>query len=376
LAPLAPFIAHGHDTVTLEQAVTLLALAGDLASGAAPGQADRDARLADDPQAQMVARLRQSGYPAGASASPALAELVAREVAADIAAAMGLPAALESTLRDPSHNLKHDVPPLLTTHLSTHLPTHLPTFLPASVSLTLVADAIELKLPWLAGHSRRVALLAQRAAAMCGLPEAQQRLLVRAALLHSLGRLAIPNAVWQRPARLNSAEREAVASAPYWTSRAAGNVAALAPETQLAAQAFARPGDSDTQSELMQRVLAAAVVRVALGSPRPWRAAHTPAASTALLEAQATSGRLDHAAVRAVSAAAADSPVVTTNQLLSAREIEVLRRISLGQHQKEVARALRLSSAAVRIHIDAIFHKLGSATRPAATLKALRLGLI
>ena len=372
MAPLAPFIAHGHDTVTLEQAVTLLALAGDLASGAAPGQADRDARLADDPQAQMVARLRQSGYPAGASASPALAELVAREVAADIAAAMGLPAALESTLRDPSHDLKHDVPTLL----PTHLPTHLPTFLPATVSLTLVADAIELKLPWLAGHSRRVALLAQRAAAMCGLPEAQQRLLVRAALLHSLGRLAIPNTVWQRPARLNSAERDAVASAPYWTSRAAGHVAALAPETQLAAQAFARPGDSDTQSELMQRVLAAAVVRVALGSPRPWRAAHTPAASTALLEAQATGGRLDHAAVRAVSAAAADSPVVTANQLLSAREIEVLRRISLGQHQKEVARALRLSSVAVRIHIEAIFHKLGSATRPAATLKALGLGLI
>lgn len=62
--------------------------------------------------------------------------------------------------------------------------------------------------------------------------------------------------------------------------------------------------------------------------------------------------------------------------LLSAREIEVLRHISLGETSREAARAMKISPASVRTHVDNIFQKLDAGSRPAATLKALSRGLI
>jgi len=366
---LSPSLDHGHAAVTLEQAVGLLARAGDMALGQPLGCSGQ--------AAQLAARLRWSGRPAAASAGAALQDQVAAEVAGEIAAAIGLPAAIESSLRqvrapsDPAEPHDHaDAAPA--------------PFLPASVSLTLVADAVELQLPWLAGHSRRVAVLAQRAAGVLGLPEAQGRLLVRAALLHGLGRAAVPNPVWQQPHRLAAGERATMPQAPYWTARAAGGIAGLEAEAALAAQAWVRldAGEyarslEDAGPDMVQRVLASAVIHVALRSPRPWRAAYAPAAAAALLEAEAAGGRLDRDAVRAVGAAAGigNAPATATG-ILSAREADVLRRISLGQREREVARALRLSTAAVRIHVDAILDKLGCTTRQGATLKTLTRELI
>ncbi|WP_137172854.1 HD domain-containing phosphohydrolase [Massilia sp. HP4] len=267
-----------------------------------------------------------------------------------------------------------------------------PDFLPVSVPLTLVADMIELKLPWLAGYSRRVAVLAQEAAQLAGLPEAQQRGLARAALLHGIGRAAVANTVWERNGKLSAADWEAVRLVPYWTARAGSHIPGLGPDAQLASHVYERLDGSGYFRSLdagmlgaPQRLLGAAAAQVALRSPRPWRAAHEPAAATALLEAQVTGGRFDRAAVDAVLAAAAGvraapggavgagAPVRAT---LSAREAEVLQRISLGESNKEAARAMRISPSTVRTHVESIFRKLDCSTRAAATLKALTLGLI
>ena len=62
--------------------------------------------------------------------------------------------------------------------------------------------------------------------------------------------------------------------------------------------------------------------------------------------------------------------------LLTERETDVLRRISLGESNKEAARSLELSPSTVRTHVENIFRKLECSTRAAATLKALTLGLI
>jgi len=61
---------------------------------------------------------------------------------------------------------------------------------------------------------------------------------------------------------------------------------------------------------------------------------------------------------------------------LSGREADVLRRISLGESNKEVARALAISPSTVRTHIESVFRKLECSTRAAATLKAFTLGLL
>jgi DNA-binding CsgD family transcriptional regulator len=76
------------------------------------------------------------------------------------------------------------------------------------------------------------------------------------------------------------------------------------------------------------------------------------------------------------AAEARSAPAPARVGLLSARETEVLRHISLGQTSRETARAMKISPANVRAYVDTIFDKLGAASRPAATLKALARGLI
>jgi len=61
---------------------------------------------------------------------------------------------------------------------------------------------------------------------------------------------------------------------------------------------------------------------------------------------------------------------------LSPREIEVLRRVSLGESNKEAALRLGISPSTVRTHLESIFRKLGCKSRAAGTLKASVLGLL
>jgi DNA-binding NarL/FixJ family response regulator len=61
---------------------------------------------------------------------------------------------------------------------------------------------------------------------------------------------------------------------------------------------------------------------------------------------------------------------------LSARETDVLRAISLGASNKEIARELALSPSTVRTHVENVFRKLGCSTRAAATLKGSTMGLL
>jgi HD-GYP domain-containing protein (c-di-GMP phosphodiesterase class II) len=252
------------------------------------------------------------------------------------------------------------------------------------VPMALLADVIELKLPWLAGFSRRVAELARASAAQAGLIALEEKPLVRAALLHGLGRVAVPNAVWDRPGKLDAADWDKVHQAPFWTARAGSQVAAIQVEATLASFAYERLDGSGyfrkARGEAMgmqERVLAVAVAFAGLCSARPWRPPHGAPAAAALLTAQAAAGRFDRQAVEAVIAAAGtQARAPARDGLLSAREAEVLRHVSLGETSRDTARALKISPAAVRSHVDAIFEKLGSSTRPAATLKALARGLI
>jgi len=481
LPPLAPASAslHGHDTVTLAQAMGLLAIVGDLAMGQPIDASTRAARLAARialaaggdavaaAHAHMAARLRWSGSTATATGFATLlgddiggrqamltrtlsAQQAARldqvkhhltplaaihcEVAGDIAAMLGLPAPVEHGLRHLFERvdgngvpavvqyvvLAGDIeiltrahgfsaalamvtrlggvryPAALVAQVAPHAqawlaapdtpeePFLLPDFLQLSVPLTLVADTVELKLPWLAGHSRRVTLLAQGAAHGLGLPDADQRSLTRAALLHGIGRAAVSNNVWERRGKPGSADWEAIRRAPFWTARIGNLIDGIEADAQLASQVHERLDGSGYYRSLdaatlgmPQRLLAAAAVHVALRSPRPWRAAHEPASTRALLEAQVTGGRLDRAAVDAVLAAAATATVLPpAGQVLSVREVDVLQRLSLGETGKDAARAMRISTGAVRTHVESTLDKLGCATRAAATLRALTLGLI
>jgi len=257
------------------------------------------------------------------------------------------------------------------------------------VSLTIVADMIELKLPWLLGYSRRVAELAEGAALQAGLAPARVACLGRAALLHGIGRAAVPNGVWQRGGKLGMADWEKVRLVPYWTARAGAQIPSLKAEASLASHVYERLDGSGYHRELdgetlatPQRILAAAAAYAALRMPRPWRAACDAEEAARVLTLDAGAGRFDLQAVQAVIAAADGTrperagSAAQPKKLLSERETEVLRRLSLGESNKEVARVLQLSPSTVRTHVESIFRKLACSTRTAATLKGLTLGLI
>ncbi|GGP22347.1 HD domain-containing phosphohydrolase [Silvimonas iriomotensis] len=267
--------------------------------------------------------------------------------------------------------------------------TLLPPALPATtqpVALELVADIADLKLPWLAGYSRQVATLAQGMATALGLEPAQTQQLYRAGLIHNIGRAALPNALWNTPGPLAYAAWERVRLVPYWTRRAAQHTAALAAAAELASYAYERlDGSGYFRSVTAQaistecRILAAAVAWCALVSRRPWRAALTPAEAATQLRAEAAAGRLDAAIVEALIGEVTGQSSAQTRKapgLLSERETDVLRRISLGESNKEVARALVISPSTVRTHMESIFRKLQCSTRAAATLKAFTLGVL
>jgi DNA-binding CsgD family transcriptional regulator len=180
-----------------------------------------------------------------------------------------------------------------------------------------------------------------------------------------------------------------VRQVPFWTARAGTQVPAIQAEATLGSLVYERLDGSGYFRKLrgdslgmQERLLAAAAAFTALTSPRPWRHAHGEAAAGTLMTAQAAAGRFDRQAVGAVIEAA-QSLAPRTGQtrrvrdaLLSDREIEVLRHVSLGETSREAARAMRISPASVRAHVDNIFQKLESSSRPAMTLKALARGLI
>jgi len=254
------------------------------------------------------------------------------------------------------------------------------------IPLTLIADVVDLKLPWLAGFSRQVAELARAAAALQGLAPIIVQQVYSAGLIHGIGRAAIPNWVWNTPARLDASAWEQVRLAPYWTWRAAQHARSLTLEANLASHAYERQNGtgyfrsvSDAAITVPQRTLATAVAWTALCSSRPWRGPLSKDEARALLRDEALHGRFDALTVDAVLAAAdgqRSKPSAKAASVLTDRETEVLARISLGESNKEVARSLGVSPSTVRTHVESIFRKLGCSTRAAATLKAYTLGII
>jgi HD-GYP domain-containing protein (c-di-GMP phosphodiesterase class II) len=255
-----------------------------------------------------------------------------------------------------------------------------------STSLELLAHVIDLKLPWMTGHSTRVAERALQAANALGLPDDAQQKVWRAALIHGMGRACVPNMVWESAGPLPAAAWERVRLVPYWTRRAARQLGSLAGEVEIASFAFERGDGSGYFREAKSgeipiegRILAAASALVALQAPRPWRDAMTESEAARQLMQDATDGRLDLDVVRAL----VDAPrpirrivAPAAAPLLTERERDVLRWVSLGASNKVVAQKLGISPSTVRTHIESAFRKLEASTRAAATLKAAQLGLL
>ena len=100
------------------------------------------------------------------------------------------------------------------------------------------------------------------------------------------------------------------------------------------------------------------------------RAVLAAAAGQAVLD-PAVQQRLLSAAVRAPAAPAGPAPA---DNDLTPREAEVLRLIAAGKSNREIARALFVSEATVKTHVNRIFAKTGSRDRGQAVHYAYQHG--
>jgi len=103
------------------------------------------------------------------------------------------------------------------------------------------------------------------------------------------------------------------------------------------------------------------------------RAVLAAAAGQAVLDPEVQQ-RLLSAAVRAPAAAPAGP--ATADDDLTPREAEVLRLIAAGKSNREIARALFVSEATVKTHVNRIFAKTGSRDRGQAVHYAYQHGYV
>jgi DNA-binding CsgD family transcriptional regulator/HD-GYP domain-containing protein (c-di-GMP phosphodiesterase class II) len=251
----------------------------------------------------------------------------------------------------------------------------------------LLGSLVDIKVPWMAGFSRRVAELAFQAWSELGRTSPQPIQLYRAGLLHGLGRAAVPNHVWNNLERSPSAAAdEYLRLVPYWTQRVGEHVASIRVDTQLASQAFERPDGTGYFRGACAAPMPAQAQVLALAVDWGWRATQRPDGPLAAPDALARTFARDHQGVfageliAAILGAAGHGGSATagapTGRLLSRREVEVLREVSLGKNSKEVAQALAIAPGTVRTHMEKIFDKLECRTRAAALLRASTLGLL
>src|ERR1022692_469587 len=253
-------------------------------------------------------------------------------------------------------------------------------------ALEVAADFIDLKSPFTAGHSRQVAALAAAACRLAGLPEAEVMRAQRAGLVHDLGRTAIPNSVWDKPAALTRAEFDRVQLHPLLTEQMLRRAGALAELNPLAACHHEKAdgsgyfrGLSADQLSPAARILAAADRYQAMTQERAHRPALTPEAAGAELRRMTEQRHVDQVAAECVLAASGHQAPPRPRRLpagMTGREVEVLQLAATGLTTAEIARRLVISPKTADSHIQHIYAKIGCSTRGAAVLFALRHNLV
>ncbi len=128
-----------------------------------------------------------------------------------------------------------------------------------------------------------------------------------------------------------------------------------------------RRAEARTRSALGEEAFAAA-----------WADGHTMTRNQAIAEALAASDALPDAGGSRPEEAGAAPPMPSNGgrQLLTDREVEVLRLLVTGQTDREIAEILFISHATARSHVSSILRKLDVTSRTAAASYAFQHGLI
>ncbi len=258
------------------------------------------------------------------------------------------------------------------------------------------ADFADLKSFYSAGHSRRVAALAEQMAQALALPSPDVTAVRRAGLLHDIGLVAVPSFVLHKPEdRLTDAERESLRLHPYYAERILSYVPAFAPIIPLVTSHHEQPdgrgyfrGLSGDAIPAGASVLAVADRFDELTHAGPGRAAVDDGAAIEAIRASAGlvfSREAVEALAHVAPARAGESAPETASARepkgarpagLTDREVDVLRLLATGASRRSIAERLSVSEHTVRHHLEHIYAKIDVRTRVEATLFAIEHALI
>jgi len=252
--------------------------------------------------------------------------------------------------------------------------------------LKAFGDVVDLKAPFFHGHSSAVSSLAESAAERLGIPQPDVVRLRRAALVHDLGRAGIANGIWERPGPLHADDWSQVRLHPYHSEQVLQRAEPLADLGPIAGAHHERLDGSGyfrqtTASSLpmIARVLAAADVYTAMIQPRPHRPALARDKAAAELRSEARKGTLDVDAVDAVLNVAGHPAARVRREWpagLSDRQVEVLRLITDGLSNRQIAEKLHVTVRTAEHHAQDVYLKIGVSSRAAAALFAMEHHLI
>ncbi len=151
----------------------------------------------------------------------------------------------------------------------------------------------------------------------------------------------------------------------------------LAARVALAGHTLAAASEADVvlADGLAVTVLNLPVLRLATGDDEE-ASVLPPGLTAAQLDAglRAVAAGLRVSLPEAVAPGFAEAP--PPRPLLTPRELEILRALGEGMTNKAVARQLGISAHTVKFHLEAVFAKLGVASRAEAVAKGLRRGLL
>jgi len=250
------------------------------------------------------------------------------------------------------------------------------------------ADFTDLKASHTVGHSARLTELVSAAGQLLGLSNDDLTDLRRAAQVHDLGCVTVPNRIWCKHGPLNLAEWERVRLHAYHSERVLIVAEPLRRAGELAGMHHERLDGSGYHRALPvaaiplpARVLAAAEAQQSMMEERPWRPALTEAEVASELYKDVRAGRLDRRAAEVVLEAAGQPSagrrgVRSWPAGLTDREVDVLRMLARGRSNKDIAHELHFSGGTVHTHVINIYGKIEVNTRAGAALFALEHDII
>ena len=153
------------------------------------------------------------------------------------------------------------------------------------------AQVVDAKSPFTSGHSKRVALVTELIASELGIPADRKRWLVRAALLHDIGKLGVSNVVLDKPGKLDPDEWAAMKDHPSMGAAILSRIEAFQDLSLIARDHHEKldgsgypQGLSGDQIGLETRIVTVADIFDALTADRPYRAAMPVLTALAIME--------------------------------------------------------------------------------------------